>query len=77
MPDIEPPPAAEVALATMEPDVPTVEFAVASLWEADDAQPQEDPEPDPAPLIDGERATAVLTSVLDDLGAAHHRPFSR
>jgi hypothetical protein len=27
--------------------------------------------------LDGERTMAVLSSVLDDLGAAHHRPFSR
>jgi hypothetical protein len=78
----DPPPAAEVPLATMEPDVATVEFSVAKIWEAEDApsQPEGAAEPeeaDDAPRIDGERATAVLTSVLDDLGAAHHRPFSR
>jgi hypothetical protein len=33
-------------------------------------------EPQPAPL-DAERAEAILTGVLDDLGSAHHRPFSR
>jgi hypothetical protein len=33
-------------------------------------------EPEPEPLQAGE-AHAVLTSVLDTLGAAHHRPFSR
>jgi hypothetical protein len=31
----------------------------------------------PAPVLDGERAQATLTGVLDTLGAAHHRPFSR
>ena len=37
-----------------------------------------DPEPDPEPApLDVERAEAILTGVLDDLGAAHHRPFSR
>jgi hypothetical protein len=80
LPDVEPPPAAEVPLATMEPDEATVEFAVASLWEPEaEATAEHTPEPEPAaePAIDGERATAVLTSVLDDLGAAHHRPFSR
>jgi hypothetical protein len=104
-PPADPPPAAHTPLATMEPDVATVEFSVPSLWKAEDAEtgpqpdpqpepqpdpepepqpePQPDPEPDPGPesepvpVIDGERATAVLTSVLDDLGAAHHRPFSR
>jgi hypothetical protein len=42
-------------------------------------------EPDPTPLdparqpapLDAERAEAILTGVLDDLGSAHHRPFSR
>ena len=33
-------------------------------------------EPQPVPL-DAERAEANLTGVLDDLGSAHHRPFSR
>jgi hypothetical protein len=31
----------------------------------------------PAPTLDRERTVAILTEVLDDLGAAHHRPFSR
>jgi hypothetical protein len=52
--------------------------------------PVEEPEPDPEPApveepplpaaeepFDGDRAVAVLTGVLDNLGAAHHRPFSR
>ena len=43
--------------------------------------PEPEPEPavtpPPAPAIDGERAQAALTGVLDTLGAAHHRPFSR
>ena len=29
------------------------------------------------PALDDEQTLAVLTGVLDDLGAAHHRPFSR
>ena len=36
-----------------------------------------EPTPPPAPVLDGERAQATLTGVLDTLGAAHHRPFSR
>jgi hypothetical protein len=51
-----------------------------------------EPEPDPEPLavepeiataaseavtIDPDRALAILTGVLDDLGSARHRPFSR
>lgn len=44
------------------------------------------PDPDPAPTasepiaeppLGADRTVAVLTDVLDDLGAAHHRPFSR
>jgi hypothetical protein len=40
------------------------------------------PVPEPVPQIratelDGDRTVAILTEVLDDLGAAHHRPFSR
>ena len=35
------------------------------------------PAPEPAPRIEPERAHAALTGVLDTLGAAHHRPFSR
>jgi hypothetical protein len=43
----------------------------------------EEPEPEPIaePVLDGEitaeRMEAVLVGVLDDLGSAHHRPFSR
>jgi hypothetical protein len=36
----------------------------------------EEPEPEPEP-IEPVEAHAVLTGVLDTLGAAHHRPFSR
>jgi hypothetical protein len=38
--------------------------------EPEPAAPADDP-------LDGERAQAILTGVLDDLGSAHHRPFSR
>jgi hypothetical protein len=47
------------------------------------AEPAPESEPvseGPAPSassLDGERAAAILAGVLDDLGAAHHRPFSR
>jgi hypothetical protein len=40
-----------------------------------------EPEPDavaaPEPALDHARVEAVLVGVLDDLGSAHHRPFSR
>jgi hypothetical protein len=44
-----------------------------------DPEPEPEPEPDePLPAaIDDDRAVAVLTEALDNLGAAHHRPFSR
>lgn len=35
------------------------------------------PEPDPEPQLDVAEALAALEGVLDTLGAAHHRPFSR
>jgi hypothetical protein len=42
-------------------------------------EPEPEPEPvePPSPTLDAERAQAILTGVLDDLGSAHHRPFSR
>jgi hypothetical protein len=41
------------------------------------AAPEPDPVPEVEPVVTDERALAVLTSALDTLGAAHHRPFSR
>lgn len=35
------------------------------------AEPEPEPDPPPDPLLD------TLTSALDSLGSAHHRPFSR
>jgi hypothetical protein len=35
------------------------------------------PRTHPHPPIDEQQAHAILESVLDDLGTAHHRPFSR
>jgi hypothetical protein len=29
------------------------------------------------PVLSGADAEGILAAVLDDLGAAHHRPFSR
>ena len=45
-----------------------------------DPEPDKEPEPEdplPAAELDDDRAVAVLTEVLDNLGSAHHRPFSR
>jgi hypothetical protein len=36
-----------------------------------------EPEPEPEPALDAQETLAALEAVLDDLGAAHHRPFSR
>jgi hypothetical protein len=53
------------------------------------AEPEPEPEPTPAPApplaavesavppLTGADAEGILAAVLDDLGAAHHRPFSR
>jgi hypothetical protein len=43
-------------------------------WEIPAEPVLEEPEPEP---LQADEAHAVLTSVLDTLGAAHHRPFSR
>jgi hypothetical protein len=64
-----------------EPE-PVVEHeAVAAEPEPDplaeaDAGPENDAPPTPTAL-DDDRAHEILTGVLDDLGSAHHRPFSR
>jgi hypothetical protein len=44
-----------------------------------DPAPPAEPEPEgPLPAaLDDDKAVAVLTEVLDNLGSAHHRPFSR
>ncbi len=43
------------------------------------ADPVREPEQEPEPVADGEpeRVAQVLENVLDQLGSAHHRPFSR
>ena len=41
-------------------------------------EPEPEPGPEPVPAgLDPEEAQAILDGVLDTLGAAHHRPFSR
>ena len=68
-----------------------IETAIAqareSVEEAPEPQPEPDPEPEPEPApepIPAPEPTAeaddeqqILESVLDQLGQAHHRPFSR
>ena len=50
---------------------------VPELASEEKAAPVQPPAPPPAPVLDPAKAEATLTGVLDTLGAAHHRPFSR
>jgi hypothetical protein len=83
---VEPEPvAAEPEPVTAEPEPVAVAepepVAVAEPEPVAVAEPEPVGEPEPvapvAQALDGERAQAILTGVLDDLGSAHHRPFSR
>jgi hypothetical protein len=82
-PAVEPEPAAQPV--TVESAV-IVEPVSAEPEPELEPEPVADPEPEPEPVavavapepfIDADRAEAVLTAALDNLGAAHHRPFSR
>lgn len=70
----EPEPVAEPALEPEPAPIAVVEIEEPTIEETPEA-----PEPDiSAELAElEEQTTAVLTGVLDRLGAAHHRPFSR
>jgi hypothetical protein len=70
-PEPEPEPVEAEPAAGQEPER---SFATIE-WETPAPSPEEPAAP--ARPIDREEAHAVLTSVLDTLGAAHHRPFSR
>jgi hypothetical protein len=78
-PESEPPPVEEP-----EPEPAPVEEPPAPepppLQPVPDPAPPKEPEPEdplPAAQLDDDKAVAVLTGVLDNLGSAHHRPFSR
>ena len=66
-----------------EPELEPAPPAKASWWSRLRRRREPEPEPEPvvapppAPGLDFERAQAALAGVLDTLGAAHHRPFSR
>jgi hypothetical protein len=69
----DPAPLPPAAVAEPEPEPEAVVEPEAAI------EPELDPEPEPQhdrPL-DADRALAILTGVLDDLGSARHRPFSR
>ncbi len=77
-----PEPSPTVAEATPEP--PMLEPAPAPVIPLPVVPAVEPEVEEPAPAaqapddqLDEERTTAILAAVLDDLGAAHHRPFSR
>jgi hypothetical protein len=60
----------------VEPEPVAVAIEPEPVAVAIEPEPEPEPEPQPA-VLDVERAEAILTGVLDDLGSAHHRPFSR
>jgi hypothetical protein len=90
-PVVEVEPEAEPVVVEPEPDPEPVPLAVEPEPEPVTVEPEPiavEPEPvptEPEPVeaepqparLDAERAEAILTGVLDDLGSAHHRPFSR
>jgi len=83
VPPAEPPPTPP-PVEEPEPEPAPVEEPPAPepppLQPVPDPEPDKEPEPDdplPAAKLDDDRAVAVLTEVLDNLGSAHHRPFSR
>jgi hypothetical protein len=73
-PVVEVEPEAEPEPVAVEPEPVAVEPEPAAV----EPEPEPEPVPEPQPaVLDVERAEAILTGVLDDLGSAHHRPFSR
>jgi hypothetical protein len=80
-PVVEVEPEAEPVVVEVEPEPVPIEPGPEPEPVAVEPRPEpvaveSEPDPQPAPL-DAERAEAILTGVLDDLGSAHHRPFSR
>jgi hypothetical protein len=83
VPPTEPPPSPP-PVEEPEPEPPPVEEPPAPepppLQPVPDPQPPKEPDPEdplPAAELDDDRTVAILTEVLDNLGSAHHRPFSR
>jgi hypothetical protein len=79
-PDPEPVPEPEPVAVRSEPEPLPEPVAVEPVREPLAVQPK--PEPEPAlpeveRAVSDERVLEVLTSTLDALGQAHHRPFSR
>ncbi|MCW3013191.1 MAG: hypothetical protein JWO02_283 [Solirubrobacterales bacterium] len=81
LPDLEPEPGKVVPLRQVpaepaEPTEPDEPDPNPPLVAQDVPPAPADPAPQPTALLDEDQALAVLTSALDDLGAAHRRPFS-
>jgi hypothetical protein len=75
-PVVEPDPEPE-PVAVAEPIAATEPEPVAITEPEAIAPAEPEPAAPAAETLDGDRAQAILTGVLDDLGSAHHRPFSR
>ncbi len=72
------PPMVPAQDAAAQPQAPADPHTVAEPDPPAEMAPAgEDEERDPAEAAAVEQATALLSGVLDRLGAAHHRPFSR
>jgi hypothetical protein len=75
-PELEPEPVVESEPLAAEP-VADADSEPPAPAEPEPVAPVAEPVAPVAETLDGERAQAILTGVLDDLGSAHHRPFSR
>jgi hypothetical protein len=70
-------------IAVAEPEPAAAEAELPEPEPIAVAEPDPNPVDEPEPVasapesLDGDRVQAILTGVLDDLGSAHHRPFSR
>jgi hypothetical protein len=73
----EPAPASPPAVAVADPDPVVEEPPVVESPPVVEEPVAEAASPEPPEHLGPERIEAVLVGVLDDLGSAHHRPFSR
>lgn len=72
----EPEPAGQNPDPKADPEPTTLDWGVPDIeWVQEELEPA--PEADPQPGLAPDRAQAVLDATLDNLGSAHHRPFSR
>ena len=76
-PEPEPAPMPVAIEAAPEPEPEPVAVEPESAPEPVAVEPEPELEPAPTDHLDPQAALAVLEAVLDRLGAAHHRPFSR